>query len=431
MNKVINLTLSRNFKALDKLFYRDGSSYLFFKLNNNNVSAFDIVVQYIVKYNFRGKENLLKMMKNHFSGNDLFDAFLNSNLVTKINNGNVPFYSVMKNAFRFLHKVNPKEQIHGSNVIMYLDNAFTMYPKDAISLMKYLYKSNLIKPIENDPYVNIYFTQSPRMSRFALDKLGVEISYKSYKWFYITLFGHVFNRNVVQVNNYLSICLDEYKFLFSQSENEYREMTTEVFNMLCKYETDETFYEIIYLLGQIIVKFDHFLQFTPSFYLCMLIYDFFPRTANQMYLLSLFANFCMDNETLEYLFKQFISEKDTQEIQVDKAKYFFKLFPSFKIFLEEKQKNQTIGNKKILKISENKCNDYKNRVDEFNFCNLQKYIKNTYKNYEYFTTDEDLNKCDVISDNAKILTDDNYIDSIDCKVAEATVRALNGSGGRL
>lgn len=354
MNIITGLAKSKEFTILDKLFKYEISSSFFFVKDKDGVSGFDVVLQYMTKYDFYRKESLLRMMKTHFSNVNLYVFALESPLLKKINEGNTQFYSILKNVFRFLHKVNGTAVIDGSLLINKLHFAFVSYPKASRSLVQYLLRQKIITDIREDDVIS-YFCCTRQLTRLTLEQLGTDINDEDYVNFYQIMFSkclYGLHKDFYAMYD----LINEYYFLFSVSGEEFTKSTKYLCDTLLelsKYD-DQNFLNdtnkdvlqsCIYLLtiGECELPFEVIL--CPELCIYLILSDFNEIIVGNIFAkmkllthLSKYHKLC--ESTLLALFQSFVLVDDlTEEMKIQRAKLFFELFPNFKKSLEDVQQN--------------------------------------------------------------------------------------------
>ena len=219
MNTVVELVKLREFKVLSKVIYSDE---LLLQLDYiHAVTPFDILAQYTVDYNFRGKEDLLALLKKRATHSiNFMEHFLCTPLVSKINNSGRPFYEIMKNALRFFHKVDTTKKIYASSVASALSRAFSARPTDGVSLIKFLLKNGIVHDLNTDPSILDLMLISPKYFRIVLSSLKSFPSSDMLTQIYINLFTICATVSSDQLYNYLQVASD-HAYLFCSSQDEY------------------------------------------------------------------------------------------------------------------------------------------------------------------------------------------------------------------
>lgn len=240
VNTVNRMVMNKDFRSLDIFFrsipYQQKMAFMLTPIlftgvndtNLNSLSGLDIAVQFMVDYDFVKKESMLRFFKKHFSSFNLLEWFLGTPLSNKINSNGKPFFTKVKNIFRFLHKVNTKNTIDASSVVESFHDAFYNYPKDGVSLLKYLIKTGIVNDLNDDKQISVLFYHSSKMARFAFERLGVDTNSAHYIAFYSSiltkLLGNKFDCQVNEVEKYVHVMKD-YGYLLCASADEYYKFT--------------------------------------------------------------------------------------------------------------------------------------------------------------------------------------------------------------
>ena len=318
MNPMLMFALKRNLESINDLV-----EYCNFSIfdNSKGPSCFEILIQFLVDFKYDYK--IMMFLKKHTKKEEvnLVEKFLMSPLVKKINTGERRFYEPVKNIFRHLNSIQ-KVKTNYSTMIKTFDCAFKNYPKDAVSLMKYMSKKHMLdNVIKKEAICDIMIT-SHKVFRWILSYTMYAYTRNYFVKIVRTFFQFVVSQECgYDLTKYLTAFKDHKELFTDQRPEDYDNIVMETILDMCDVRFANT-------------KDNEYEEYDECYYLslkCLLL--FFEE---------IFGYTLSENKIIELI----------TYIQSSIIKYEITLLFKKKIELFSKDKQQMLYNKFLLDLPE-------------------------------------------------------------------------------